>query len=334
MENSVSSADALSTEDASSTVSHREQDIKETVERLSLEKELAEAIVNLTMEQLHEAEAMGRLSSRDQARLAQKYSAELARVTKALQKHEQLLTLQELEITQQQLMQAFEVQLQDINQQIRGLKDEHSLPEGEPSDTWERIEDTFSTSRLTNPQKIDTDSVDTTVVNSGQVESDPVEAPPSPATKPSTSKWASIFLVIAVSVFLISSASYTMGLLSAPNSANTGTLIVPRDQLGVYADAACTQPVTALDWGSLAVGEQATFAVFLRNIGNMSCVLQLNVMNWNPAYLADHVFVSWDYAGQVLAVDDVLPVIFTLVVSPDLENVGAFSYDLVITTFS
>ena len=125
-----------------------------------------------------------------------------------------------------------------------------------------------------------------------------------------------------------------MGLLSAPNSANTGTLIVPNDHLGVYADAACTQPVTAINWGSLAAGEQTTFAVFLRNIGNMSCVLQLDVMNWNPAYLSDHVLVSWDYAEQVLAVDDVLPVTFTLVVSPDLENIGAFSYDLVITTFS
>jgi len=57
-------------------------------------------------------------------------------------------------------------------------------------------------------------------------------------------------------------------------------------------------------------------------------------MNWNPAYLSDHVSVSWDYTGQVLAVDDVLPVVLMLAVSPDLDNVGAFSYDLGITTFS
>jgi hypothetical protein len=57
-------------------------------------------------------------------------------------------------------------------------------------------------------------------------------------------------------------------------------------------------------------------------------------MNWNPSYLSDHVIISWDYEGQVLAVDDILPVVFTLVVSPDLENIGGFSYDLVITTFS
>lgn len=109
---------------------------------------------------------------------------------------------------------------------------------------------------------------------------------------------------------------------------------MPTDQLGVYTDAACTQPVTAIDWGSLASDEQKTFAVFLRNVGNTSCVLQLNTMNWNPSDLSDHMIVSWDYAGQVLAVDDILPVVFTLTVSPDLENAGAFSYDLVITTFS
>jgi hypothetical protein len=92
-----------------------------------------------------------------------------------------------------------------------------------------------------------------------------------------------------------------MGLLSATNSTNTGTLIMPSDQLGVYADAACSQPVTAIDWGSLASGEQKTFVVFLRNVGNMSCVLQLDTMNWDPSYLSDHVIVSWDYEGQVLA---------------------------------
>ena len=335
MENSIASGNTPQSEDLSSTATNRQQDIQAAVERLSLEKELAEAIVNLTMQRLREAEAIGRLSSRDQARLEQKYSADLARITKALQKHEQLLTLHQLETTQQQLMRAFKVQLHDINQQICQLKDERTrLTEHEASGTAEQVDDILYGSPVSKAQKIDPDDVDTPANYSGSAEQARIEATASPIQKPSSSKWASILLVITIAVFLISSASYTMGLLSTSNSANTGTLIMPSDQLRMYADAACTQPVTAIAWGRLAASEQKTFPVFLRNIGNTSCVLQMNVMNWNPSYLSDHVSVSWDYAGQVLAVDDILPVMFALTVSPDLENIGAFSYDLVITTFS
>lgn len=334
MENSAGSADAVRPEEFISTATNHQQDIQKAVERLSLEKELTEAIVNLTIQQLRDAEAMGRLSSRDQARLEQKYSTDLARVTKALRKHEQLLTLHELETTQQQLMQAFKAQLHAINQQIRQLKNEYPLNEHEVSDTSEHIDDILFRSTVSTIQKIDTDEVNTTANYSGSAEQTRVETTESHIQKTPSSKGASVLLVITIGVFLVSSASITMGLLSASNSANTGTLILPSDQIGVYTDATCTQPVTAIEWGSLASGEQKTFAVFLHNIGNVSCVLQLNTINWNPSYLSDHVIVSWDYAGQVLAVDGLLPVVFTLAVSPDIENIGTFSYDLEITTFS
>jgi hypothetical protein len=334
MEHSAGAADAVQSEESVSTATTREQDIQEAVERLALEKELTEAIVNLTMQQLRDAEAMGRLSSRDQARLEQKYSVDLARVTKALQKQKQLLTLHELETAQQQLMQTFKAQLHEINQQIRQLKNEAPLIEPEVSDPNEEVEAILFGSPGPTGQNIDADDKHTSVHDSDSVEHARGEATEPQIHNSSSSKWFSILMVVTIGVFLVSSASITMGLLSAPSSANTGTLLVPSDQLGVYADAACTQPVTAIDWGRLASGEHKTFAVYLRNIGNGSCVLELHAMNWNPAYLSDHLLVSWDYAGQVLAVDDILPVVLTLEVSPDLDNVGAFSYDLVITTFS
>jgi hypothetical protein len=304
------------------------------VERLSLEKELAEAIVDLTMQQLSEAEAMGRLSSRDQVRLEQKYSSDLARVTIALQKHEQLLTLHELENTQQQLINAFKAQLHDINQQILRLKDEPHLSELEVSGACEQANNIQSPSFVINTQQLESNNANTGTIELGSSECDPLPIPPPLVHKSPTSKWFSILLVITIAVFLVSSASYTMGLLSSANSANTGALILPSDRIGVYADSYCTQQLTAIDWGSLAAGEQQTAIVFLRNVGNVSCVLQLNVTNWAPQYLSDHVSVSWDYRGQILAVDEVLRVVFTIAVSSDLENVGAFSYDLMITTFS
>ena len=334
MENTARSADAVQPEESLSTATIRQQDIQEAVERLALEKELTEAIVNLTMQQLRDAEAMGRLSSRDLDRLEQKYSVDLARVTTALQKQKQLLTLHELETAQQHLMQTFKAQLHEINQQIRQLKHEAPLTEPEVSDSNEEVDDILFGSPDPTGQSIDADDINPSVHDSGSAEPARVEAIEPQIQNPSSSKWFSILLVVTIGVFLISSASITMGLLSAPSSANTGTLLVPSDQLGVYADAACTQPVTAIDWGRLASGEQKTFVVYLRNIGNGSCVLELHAMNWNPSYLSDHMLVSWDYVGQVLAVDDALPVVLTLEVSPDLDNVGAFSYDLVITTFS
>jgi len=153
-----------------------------------LEKELTEAIVTLTLQQLRDAEAMGRLSSRDQVRLAQKYSVDLARVTKALQKQKQLLTLHELETTQQQLMQTFKAQLHEINQQIRQLKNEAPLIEPEVSDPKEEVDDILFGSPDPTGQNIEADNIHTPVHYSDSAEPARGEATAPQIQNPSSSK--------------------------------------------------------------------------------------------------------------------------------------------------
>ena len=193
MEHSAGAADAVQPEESVSTASTRQQDIQEAVERLALEKELTEAIVNLTMQQLRDAEAMGRLSSQDLDRLEQKYSVDLARVTKALQKQKQLLTLHELETAQQQVMQTFKAQLHEINQQIRQLKNEAPRTEPEVSDPNEEVDDILFGSPDPTGQSIDADDKHTSVHYSDSAEQARVEAIEPQIQNPSSSKWFSIF---------------------------------------------------------------------------------------------------------------------------------------------
>jgi len=53
--------------------------------------------------------------------------------------------------------------------------------------------------------------------------------------------------------------------------------------------------------------------------------------NWVPVEAEAHITLSWDYAGQTISSNEVLPVTFTLTVASDISGIGAFVFDIVIT---
>lgn len=54
-------------------------------------------------------------------------------------------------------------------------------------------------------------------------------------------------------------------------------------------------------------------------------------MNWNPKAASRYITLSWDYGGQSISPNNVVPVVLTLSVSKDISGITNFSFDIIIT---
>ena len=104
--------------------------------------------------------------------------------------------------------------------------------------------------------------------------------------------------------------------------------------LAVYADVACTLPVSELDFGTFAPGETVNRTIYLRNEGGVSGNYSLAAANWNPQVAEQFLGLSWDYAGQLVLPGSVVEVTLRLHASSSLtgdSGVSNFSFDAVIS---
>jgi hypothetical protein len=100
--------------------------------------------------------------------------------------------------------------------------------------------------------------------------------------------------------------------------------------VGIYWDQSCTTEVSSIEWGVLEPGSSKNVTVYIRNEGNSAANLTMNTSNWNPANASDYIDLSWDYQGQVINVNEVLEVTFTLIVSSEIQGITSFSFDIII----
>jgi hypothetical protein len=104
--------------------------------------------------------------------------------------------------------------------------------------------------------------------------------------------------------------------------------------IGVYAESACSTPVTQIDWGTLSPGDVAKKVVYIRNEGTYPVTLSLSTTNWNPSQAQQYLACTWDYAGQPIAMNSVIAMTFSLAVSSNLtrsSGITTFSFDVVLT---
>ena len=100
--------------------------------------------------------------------------------------------------------------------------------------------------------------------------------------------------------------------------------------VGVYWDNACSSSVVSVDFGLVDPGSVENVTVFIRNEGNAAATLSLDTVNWSPSNASDFMTFSWDYGGQMIDPQDVVEVTFMLSVSPSIEGVADFGFDIVI----
>jgi hypothetical protein len=101
--------------------------------------------------------------------------------------------------------------------------------------------------------------------------------------------------------------------------------------VGIYWNSACTNSTSSINWGLLDPGSNKTVTVYVRNEGNTLATLSKTTGNWNPSTASSYLSLNWDYTGQTLSLNQVLPIKLTLTVSSTISGITNFSFDITIT---
>jgi hypothetical protein len=123
---------------------------------------------------------------------------------------------------------------------------------------------------------------------------------------------------------------HAVGLLTRQDTLSTSGVLAGAG-VGIYDDAACTQNLTAINWGLIYPGETHTVTCYVKNLGNVDAALTIDTLNWTPTLASTHLEFQTDYAEQTLQPDEVLPLTVTLRVSEDAAGFDAFSFDIAVT---
>jgi len=121
----------------------------------------------------------------------------------------------------------------------------------------------------------------------------------------------------------------------------------PKLQLGIYAEdptnVSSPEVLQAINWsenGPLYPGQDVNKSIYIKNEGDLAFKLNLSTSDWrfqdyNKTELS-HVYqqyfnLTWNYDNAVVAVDEVKPLALTLSISPLIENVTTFSFNIIIS---
>ncbi len=136
--------------------------------------------------------------------------------------------------------------------------------------------------------------------------------------------------VICLSIVSVLVASAAYGLLTIQRTIH-GTGAIKGVGLGVYWDLQCTDATSSLDWGLLEPGSTRDFTLYLRNEGNSALTLSMASENWIPASATDYMTLTWNREGQQIIPDEVIGFVITLSVSQNVQGIGSFSFDTIIS---
>ena len=140
-----------------------------------------------------------------------------------------------------------------------------------------------------------------------------------------------LILSVAVVILLASYFSGAIGgvVTKSVTLPNVGS--VTGVGVGVYWDSGCSKVVSSIDWGVIQPGSTKDVVVYVRNEGNVAVTLAVQTKNWNPSTAPTYITFSWNYGGQSISPNGVIPVTLRLTVSSSIQGITSFSFDIVIT---
>jgi len=56
----------------------------------------------------------------------------------------------------------------------------------------------------------------------------------------------------------------------------------------------------------------------------------MNTTNWDPTNASDYISLTWDYGGQLVNPDEIIPVVLTLAISGNVTGITGFSFDIIL----
>ncbi|MEM4143340.1 MAG: hypothetical protein QW445_04275 [Candidatus Bathyarchaeia archaeon] len=136
-----------------------------------------------------------------------------------------------------------------------------------------------------------------------------------------------ILLIIITGIILTAT---TAGVLTV-NKAIPATGTISTINLEAYSDAACSQPLTSIDWGTISPGATVTKTIYLKNTGNVPMTLSMTTNNWSPTNANGPITITWDRESATLPAGQSIAAVITLRVSSSISGITSFSVNIVIT---
>jgi len=142
-----------------------------------------------------------------------------------------------------------------------------------------------------------------------------------------------IVLIVSIGAILLLAAFFS----GAAGGVLTRSLTLPSVGnvtgvgVGIYWDSGCSNVVSSIDWGVIQPGSTKNVAVYVRNEGNVVVTLSVQTKNWNPSTAPSYMTFGWNYGGQSINPNGVIPITLTLSVSSSIQGITSFSFDIIIT---
>jgi hypothetical protein len=137
---------------------------------------------------------------------------------------------------------------------------------------------------------------------------------------------AGTIITVAIIVMMTSALA-----LLQPSTTITNTGAIEALNVGVYQDSACTQSLTALNWGILRPGTSANRTIYVRNTGNAALTLNMTATAWNPPTASSYMTLTWDRQGSLLAPGNKVTALLILSVSADVNGFTDFNCTTIIS---
>lgn len=134
----------------------------------------------------------------------------------------------------------------------------------------------------------------------------------------------------AVAVVVVLMMTSVLALLQSNQTLSTSGTIGTVN-VGVYIDAACTQTVSSINWGTVNPGASTVKTVYVKNQGAVAMTLNMTINTWTPSNCPTYMTLTWDAESASVAVGNHVQADFNLTILPNITGIGAFSFNIVIT---
>ena len=132
--------------------------------------------------------------------------------------------------------------------------------------------------------------------------------------------------VLILNVFLLNSIAGQLMYSTSLQSYGTVQTI----GVAAYKESNCVTLMSDVNWGNVVPGGSITKTIYIRNEGNSALTLSLNADNWNPTSASNYLTLSWNYGGQTIQPNQVVPITLRLSVSQSISGIETFYFNIII----
>jgi len=138
---------------------------------------------------------------------------------------------------------------------------------------------------------------------------------------------------LLISVFLILTMPILFLSFPIPSTSSFISLVHAQESsLEVYLDPDGTSLLRDIYWGVLYPSQSVMKTMYVKNLGTTEESLSLATDNWSPPKTQTYLSLTWDYDGSKLDTNEIRKTTLILSVSPDIEDITDFSFDIHIAT--